>query len=104
MRLFITDGNIPSVMNGAFIQFVEQGGCVSPIRGSTSTGMIKLTRMNGTVLMINENFIACAEETPDTVITLQSGLKYFVSESIDQICEKIMDYEKEKKRQLNSVK
>ncbi len=59
--------------------------------------MIKLTRMNGGVLMMNENFIACAEETPDTVVTLQNGHKYFVAESVNEIYEKIMAFEKEKK-------
>lgn len=58
--------------------------------------MIKLTRMNGGVLMMNENFIACAEETPDTVVTLQNGHKYFVAESVNEIYEKIMAFEKEK--------
>ena len=59
--------------------------------------MIKLTRMNGGVLLMNENFIACAEETPDTVVTLQNGHKYFVAESVNEIYEKIMAFEKEKK-------
>ena len=59
--------------------------------------MIKLTRMNGTEILMNENFIACAEETPDTVVTLQNGHKYFVSESVNEIYEKILSFEKEKK-------
>lgn len=58
--------------------------------------MIKLTRMNGTVLMMNENFIASAEETPDTVVALQNGHKYFVQEKVDEIYSKIIDFEKEK--------
>lgn len=59
--------------------------------------MLKLTRMSGTVLLMNENFIACAEETPDTVVTLQNGHKYFVKESVDEIYQKVIDFEKEKK-------
>ena len=35
--------------------------------------MIKLTRLNGTDILINENFIELAEETPDTVITMENG-------------------------------
>ena len=31
--------------------------------------MITLTRFNGTTIMLNENFIEIAEETPDTVVT-----------------------------------
>ncbi len=59
--------------------------------------MIKLTRVSGGVLMMNEDFIACAEETPDTVVTLQNGHKYFVKESVDEIYNKILKFEKEKK-------
>ncbi|MGN1090422.1 MAG: flagellar FlbD family protein [Huintestinicola sp.] len=59
--------------------------------------MIKLTRMNGTVILMNESFIACAEETPDTVVTLQNGHKYIVKESVDEIYEKILSFEKEKR-------
>ncbi|MDE6591824.1 MAG: flagellar FlbD family protein [Oscillospiraceae bacterium] len=58
--------------------------------------MIKLTRTSGTELLVNENFIAIAEETPDTVMTLQNGNKYFIKEGIDEILGKIMDFEKEK--------
>lgn len=58
--------------------------------------MIKLTRTSGTELLVNENFIAIAEETPDTVMTLQNGNKYFIQEGIDEILGKIMEFEKEK--------
>ncbi len=63
--------------------------------------MIKLTRTSGTELLVNENFIAIAEETPDTVMTLQNGNKYFIKEGIDEILGKIMDFEKEKAKNFN---
>lgn len=47
--------------------------------------MIILTRCNGTSLMINESFIETAEETPDTVITMQNGHRYLVKEKLDTI-------------------
>ena len=59
--------------------------------------MIKLTRMSGTVLLMNESFIACAEETPDTVVTLQNGHQYFVKETVEEIYNKVIAFEKEKK-------
>ena len=60
--------------------------------------MIKLTRMSsGTTLLVNENFIETAEETPDTVVTMQNGHRYFVVEKVDEIMEKIFEFEKEKK-------
>ena len=47
--------------------------------------MIVLTRYNGTELMLNENFIEIAEETPDTVVTMQNGHRYLVKESVQDI-------------------
>lgn len=57
--------------------------------------MIKLTRINGTILLINENFIETVEETPDTVLTLQNGHRYFVQETVDQIYQLALEFEKE---------
>ena len=57
--------------------------------------MIKLTRINGTVLLINEKFIETAEETPDTVLTLQNGHRYFVRETVDEIYRLSVEFEKE---------
>jgi flagellar protein FlbD len=58
--------------------------------------MIKLTRVNGNVMLVNESFIETAEETPDTVVTMQNGHRYFVLETIDEILFKAMEFEKEK--------
>lgn len=56
--------------------------------------MIKLTRLNGTVILINENFIELAEETPDTVVTMENGHRYLVQEKLDVILDMIKDYKK----------
>ena len=58
--------------------------------------MISLTRVNGTILLVNENFIETAEETPDTVLTMQNGHRYFVRETVDEIVRKTLEFEKEK--------
>lgn len=58
--------------------------------------MIKLTRMNGTTLLVNESFIETAEETPDTVVTMQNGHRYFVRETVDEILLKTMEFERER--------
>lgn len=47
--------------------------------------MIILTRYNGASMLVNENFIEIAEETPDTVITMQNGHRYIVKEKLDDI-------------------
>lgn len=49
--------------------------------------MIKLTRINGTVILVNESFLESAEEAPDTVLTMQNGHRYLVRETIDEIIE-----------------
>ena len=43
--------------------------------------MIDVTRMNGSVLMINAELIETVEETRNTVITLSTGKKIIVKES-----------------------
>ena len=47
--------------------------------------MIDVTRMNGTVMSINDDLIESVEETPDTVIALTTGKKVMVKESRQEI-------------------
>lgn len=49
--------------------------------------MIILTRLSGTPIMINEDFIEIAEEHPDTTITMHNGHTYVVRESLSEIYE-----------------
>ena len=57
--------------------------------------MIQLTRINGTVLLVNEHFIEIAEETPDTVVTMQNGHRYLVKESVQEIIDKSAEFRRE---------
>lgn len=57
--------------------------------------MIQLTRINGTELLVNEQFIEIAEQTPDTVVTMQNGHRYLVKESIEEIIGKSVSYSRE---------
>ena len=54
--------------------------------------MITLTRLSGSVFVLNSDLIERIDSTPDTVITLIDGKKYVVSESLDQIVDGIRDY------------
>jgi flagellar protein FlbD len=54
--------------------------------------MIKLTRFNGSVLMLNCELIESVEATPDTVITTVNGKKYVCAESVEKIVEEIIEY------------
>lgn len=54
--------------------------------------MIQLTRLNGKALTLNAILIESLEETPDTMITLVTGKKIMVLESVDDVVEKIQRY------------
>jgi flagellar protein FlbD len=55
--------------------------------------MIKLTRLNGSVYVLNSSLIETVEATPDTIITTVDGRKYVCKESVDEIIEKIIQFE-----------
>jgi flagellar protein FlbD len=54
--------------------------------------MIKLTRLNGSRLVLNALLIERVESTPDTVIRLTSGAQYVVRESADQVSELALEF------------
>ena len=54
--------------------------------------MIKLTRLNDTEIVINAEMIEFVEAIPDTIISLISGKKIMVTESVDQVIEGVIDY------------
>ncbi|MCP4132548.1 MAG: flagellar FlbD family protein [bacterium] len=56
--------------------------------------MIFLHRLNGDEFAFNPFHIETIEETPDTVITLTNDRKYLVQESIKDIIDKIIDYQR----------
>lgn len=59
--------------------------------------MILVTRLNGTPIMLNENFIEAAEETPDTVVTMMNGHRYILREKLDEIIEKSYEFHRKLK-------
>jgi len=44
--------------------------------------------------MINPDLIESLEETPDTVVTLTSGNKFLVRDSMEQVREKIIEFKR----------
>jgi len=56
--------------------------------------MIKVTRINNSELHINPDLIEFIEETPDTVITMTTGKKLIVQESIEEIKNRIIEYKR----------
>jgi len=53
--------------------------------------MIYITKFNHETVLINQDLIEQVEETPDTVITLTTGKKLVILESMREIYEKVME-------------
>jgi len=54
--------------------------------------VIKLTRLDDTEIVLNANLIEYVEATPDTVITMTTGRKYIVKESVDEVIKKAEEF------------
>ncbi|MBK7722280.1 MAG: flagellar FlbD family protein [Austwickia sp.] len=54
--------------------------------------MITVTRRNGTTFALNPDLIERVEATPDTVVTLVSGTKYIVAESVQDIVDEVCHF------------
>ncbi len=54
--------------------------------------MISLTKFNGSVFVVNADLIKFVEATPDTMLTLTTGEKFIVKESVDVVIRKVVDY------------
>lgn len=54
--------------------------------------MIKLTRLNGDFLYVNQSLIEKIDVVPNTIITMNSQVQYIVSESIEEINNLIVDF------------
>ncbi len=54
--------------------------------------MIAVTRLNGTPLQVNANLIEMVESTPDTLLVLTTGRKIMVSESVEDVTHRILQY------------
>lgn len=54
--------------------------------------MIRLNRLNRSEIVVNAEQIEYMEETPDLVITLMSGRKIVVSQSLSEVIDRIITY------------
>lgn len=54
--------------------------------------MIRLTRLNKQPVVVNSDLIKFVEYTPDTVVTLISGEKIVVTETTEQILDRIIEF------------
>ncbi len=54
--------------------------------------MIQLTRLNSQAFALNTDLIERIEETPDTVLILIDGTRYIVSEPIDDVIGRVIEF------------
>ncbi|MBN2445929.1 MAG: flagellar FlbD family protein [Phycisphaerae bacterium] len=54
--------------------------------------MIRLTRLNGRVFVLNAEHIKTIEETPDTTITLVNGEQFMVKEDLIVVVRRAIEY------------
>lgn len=63
-------------------------------RQTLVSDMISLTRLNGHPLMLNCDLIESVEATPDTVVTLTSGNKLIVRDTMEEVQSKIIAFKR----------
>ncbi|MCL5256776.1 MAG: flagellar FlbD family protein [Chloroflexi bacterium] len=56
--------------------------------------MIRVTRLDGTEVVLNSDLIEFVQATPDTVISLTNSKKILVRESIEDVLERIVEYKR----------
>jgi flagellar protein FlbD len=54
--------------------------------------MINITKLNDKDMVINCELIESIESTPDTTITMTTGRKLIVRDTVDDVLEKIIAY------------
>ena len=65
-------------------------------RGTWGFLMIKLTRLDGEPFVLNAELIRYVERRPDTFITLTSGDRIVVAETMDEVIERSVQYQQQK--------
>lgn len=58
--------------------------------------MILVTKFDGKAIMLNAEWIQSIETTPDTLITLTTGFKIIVRESVEKVVEAFHAYQRTK--------
>jgi flagellar protein FlbD len=54
--------------------------------------MIHLTRLNQNALVVNSDLIEHIETTPDTLLSLTTGQKFVVQESVDEVVRRVVAF------------
>ena len=62
----------------------------------TETSMITLTRLDGERFVLNAELIEYVEQRPDTFVTLTTGERLVVGETMDEVVRRVIDYQRSK--------
>ena len=62
--------------------------------------MIKITQLNHSEIVINAEMIEMVEATPDTIITLTTGRKVIAADSLDDVIERVLEYQRKVRTHL----
>ena len=54
--------------------------------------MIKLSRLNGTEVWINQDHIHFLERTPETVLSMSDGKKVTVKETPEEVIQRVVEF------------
>jgi flagellar protein FlbD len=65
--------------------------------------MVKVTRLDGAEFVLNAELIEHIEATPDSVITLMTGKKWVVLESVDEVVRRVVQYRRSLRPYLTPV-
>ena len=57
--------------------------------------MIRVTKFDGSEMVLNAETIQTVEATPDTVITLTTGFQFIVRNKVDEIVSAFKEYKRE---------
>jgi flagellar protein FlbD len=56
--------------------------------------MVTVTRLDGVTIVLNAELIETIESVPDTIITLINDKKVVVEESVAQVVESVLNYQR----------
>lgn len=54
--------------------------------------MVRLTKLNGSVIVVNADLVEFLEETPDCLIAMTTGRKLMVREPLAEVVERLREY------------
>ena len=60
--------------------------------------MIQLTKLGGKEILLNEDMIESVSQNPDTIVMLANGHSYIVQETMDEIMDKVIAFNRNSRR------